>query len=55
MNANHHSESRTEYWQQQVNAWSQTDLSGAKFCQAQGLVYHQFGKRPVCTGCTVTT
>ena len=42
MNANHHSESRTEYWQQQVNTWSQTDLSGAKFCQAQGLVYHQF-------------
>lgn len=44
MNSNHstHSQSRAEYWQQQVNAWSQTKLSGAQFCQSQGLVYHQF-------------
>lgn len=34
--------SRTEYWQQQVNAWSKTDVSGVKFCQAHNLVYHQF-------------
>jgi len=34
--------SRTEYWQQLVNAWSETDLSGAKFCQVHDLVYHQF-------------
>ena len=33
---------RIQYWQQQVEAWTQTELSGAQFCQAQGLVYHQF-------------
>ncbi len=42
MNYDQHPESRAQYWQQQVNAWSQTELSGAKFCQSQGLVYHQF-------------
>lgn len=42
MPSNHSLDTRTEYWQQHVNAWSQTELSGAKFCKAQGLVYHQF-------------
>ncbi len=34
--------SRSDYWQQHVHAWQQTDQSGATFCQEQGLIYHQF-------------
>ena len=35
-------ETQPDYWQQQVGAWQQSGLSGAKFCQANGLVYHRF-------------
>ena len=39
---NKNPEQLTQYWQQQINAWSQTEQSGAEFCQHQGLIYHQF-------------
>lgn len=42
MGNSNHTVSRTDVWQQHVNAWQQTDQSGAAFCQEQGLVYHQF-------------
>ena len=42
MNPDQHNESRAQYWQQQIEAWSQTELTGAKFCESEGLVYHQF-------------
>ena len=35
-------EDRITYWQRHVDQHQQTDLSGAAYCQRQGLVYHQF-------------
>ncbi len=31
------------YWKEQVEAWKHTDMSQAKFCQDNGLIYHRFG------------
>jgi hypothetical protein len=31
-----------EYWQQQIDAWQRSGLSGAQFCVTQQLVYHRF-------------
>ena len=33
---------RQQFWQQQVNTWQTTGLSGAAFCKQQGLNYQQF-------------
>jgi len=33
---------RLKYWQQQVNSWKASGLSGSKFCQANNLTYHCF-------------
>ena len=33
---------RQQFWQQQVDTWQTTDLSGAAFCKQQGLNYQQF-------------
>lgn len=30
---------RQQFWQQQVNTWQTTGLSGAAFCKQQGLNY----------------
>ena len=45
---------RANYWQHHIDSWHDSDLSGATYCQSQGLVYHQFlywrrklGKSPV--------
>lgn len=33
---------RTHYWQQHIEHWRDTGLSGAAFCKQQSLSYHQF-------------
>ncbi|WP_017446568.1 IS66 family insertion sequence element accessory protein TnpA [Gayadomonas joobiniege] len=33
---------REQKWQTLNEAWQTSNLSGAAFCRAQGLVYHQF-------------
>jgi len=33
---------RTHYWQQQLDAWLDSGLSGAAFCKQYELTYHQF-------------
>lgn len=35
-------QARHTYWQQQVNTWKESGLSGAKFCEAHDLSYHRF-------------
>ena len=35
-------QARHAYWQQQVNIWKESGLSGAKFCEANDLSYHRF-------------
>ena len=35
-------QARHAYWQQQVNTWKESGLSGAKFCKASDLSYHRF-------------
>jgi hypothetical protein len=31
-----------EFWKNQVDAWKDSGLSGAKFCKAHQLIYHRF-------------
>jgi hypothetical protein len=33
---------RTHHWQQHIQHWRDTGLSGAAFCKQQSLSYHQF-------------
>ncbi|WP_372600194.1 IS66 family insertion sequence element accessory protein TnpB [Amphritea sp.] len=33
---------RTQHWQQHIEHWRDTGLSGAAFCKQQSLSYHQF-------------
>jgi hypothetical protein len=33
---------RTHHWQQHIEHWRDTGLSGAAFCKQQSLSYHQF-------------
>jgi hypothetical protein len=33
---------KVHFWQQQINDWEVTDLSGNAFCKQQSLIYHQF-------------
>ncbi len=33
---------RAHYWQQQIEDWKRSGLSGAAFCKASVLSYHQF-------------
>ena len=35
-------EARATYWQAHIDNCHQSELSGAAYCQSQGLVYHQF-------------
>ena len=35
-------ESKVTYWQSHIDNCDHSNLSGAAYCQAQGLVYHQF-------------
>lgn len=30
------------YWNDQIQAWKESGLSGAKFCKKEDLVYHRF-------------
>ena len=34
--------SRTASWQQHINTWKNSGLSGPKFCQVNNLIYHRF-------------
>ena len=34
--------SKTVSWQQHINIWKNSGLSGPKFCHANNLIYHQF-------------
>lgn len=36
------SQERQQFWQQHVNAWQASDLSGAAFCKQHDLNYAQF-------------
>lgn len=36
------SEELCAYWEQQINAWKHSGLSGARFCRDHELVYHRF-------------
>jgi len=42
MDASPQPEALQEFWKQQVDAWKHSGLSGAKFCEANQLVYHRF-------------
>jgi hypothetical protein len=42
MNPTTHPDDRSDFWQQQVDAWQRSGLSGAKFCEANQLIYHRF-------------
>ncbi|MCL1480258.1 MULTISPECIES: IS66 family insertion sequence element accessory protein TnpB [unclassified Marinobacter] len=33
---------KVHFWQQQINDWEATGLSGNAFCKQQSLIYHQF-------------
>lgn len=33
---------RAHHWQQHIEHWRHTGLSGAAFCKQQSLFYHQF-------------
>jgi hypothetical protein len=33
---------KVEFWQQQINDWEATCLSGHAYCKQQSLIYHQF-------------
>ena len=33
---------RQQFWQQQIDAWQATGLSGTAFCKQQGLNYQKF-------------
>ena len=33
---------RTQFWQQRINDWQTTGLSGSAYCKQQSLIYHQF-------------
>ena len=33
---------KVHFWQQQMNDWEATGLSGNAFCKQQSLIYHQF-------------
>ncbi|MCL1487919.1 MAG: hypothetical protein MH186_08485 [Marinobacter sp.] len=33
---------KVHFWQQQINDWEATDLSGSAYCKQQSLIYHQF-------------
>lgn len=33
---------KLHFWQQQMNDWEATGLSGNAFCKQQSLIYHQF-------------
>lgn len=33
---------RTHYWQQQIETWDRSSLSGAAFCKRSALSYNQF-------------
>ena len=33
---------RTHYWQQQIDTWDRSGLSGAAFCKRSALSYNQF-------------
>ena len=35
-------QARHAYWQQQMNTWKESGLSGAKFCKANHISYHRF-------------
>ncbi len=45
----------TAYWEQQVQAWKRSDLSQAKFCKLNKLVYHQFIYWRAKSECVTTT
>ena len=36
------SEKLSTYWQQQIDAWRESNLSQAYFCKKHDLIYHQF-------------
>jgi hypothetical protein len=42
MNPTTQSDDRSDFWQHQVDAWKLSGLSGAKFCEANELIYHRF-------------
>ncbi len=33
---------KVHFWQQQINDWEATGLSGNAYCKQQSLIYHQF-------------
>ena len=33
---------KVHFWQQQINDWEATGLSGSAYCKQQSLIYHQF-------------
>ena len=42
MNERSDPQARHAYWQQQMNTWKESGLSGAQFCEANHLSYHRF-------------